>query len=133
MSIKENKSLVKRSFDLLMRKDEAFFDLLTRDYIGHYGDRDLSLEEEKNLDHAFLAAFSDAVATIGDMVAEGDKVAYRVTWRATHTGEFMGIAPTGKKIKLMYSAIFRISGGKLAEWWGVGEDLYQQLGAIPKQ
>ena len=81
--------------------------------------------------YAMKYAFSNASATIEDIIAEGDKVAYRITWEMTHTGEFMGITPTGKKIKLTYPAIVRISGGKIAEWWGTGDTLMQQLGALP--
>ena len=68
-------------------------------------------------------------------VAEGDKVAIRVTWRGTHKGEFMGIAPTGNKIEMTNTLIFRIAVGKLAENWATIDELrlMQQLGVIPKQ
>ena len=83
----------------------------------------------------YFAAFPDASATIEDMVAEGDKVAVRVTWRATHKGEFMGITPTGKQIEMTNTLIFRIADGKLVENWATIDELrlMRQLGVIPEQ
>jgi predicted ester cyclase len=73
--------------------------------------------------------------TIEDMVAESDKVVVRFTYRGTHTGELMGVAPTGKKVSQAGINIFRIAGGKVAEAWAVHDTfgLMQQLGAIPSQ
>lgn len=45
-----------------------------------------------------FAAFPDTHFTIEDMLAEDDRVATQVVWRATHQGEFGGIAPTGKPV-----------------------------------
>jgi predicted ester cyclase len=44
----------------------------------------------------------------------------------------MGISPTGKKIKFAGIGIFKVSGGRLAEAWGISDTygLMQQLGAI---
>jgi predicted ester cyclase len=46
------------------------------------------------------AAFPDAKATIEDLVAVGEKLAYRVTVDATHQGQFQDLTPTGKRIWL---------------------------------
>ena len=52
---------------------------------------------------------------------------------ATHSGEFMGIAPTGKRVEMRAMTLYRISDGKVREiYWNF--DLYgllQQIGAIP--
>jgi predicted ester cyclase len=64
------------------------------------------------------------------MISEGDKVLARTTDSATHTGEFMGIAPTGKTVKFGELHLFRIKEGKIAEYW-IQEDflwMNQQLG-----
>ncbi len=83
---------------------------------------------------AFHAAFPDGHLTIDQMIAEGDTVATRLTFHGTHTHEFMGIAPTGKKVTVPALDMARYEDGKLVEHWG-GPDqmsLLQQLGVIPK-
>jgi predicted ester cyclase len=82
---------------------------------------------------AFHAAFPDGYLSIDQMIAEGDTVATRLTFRGTHTGAFMGIPPTGKKVTVPALDMARYADGKLAEHWG-GPDqmsLLQQLGVIP--
>ena len=59
------------------------------------------------------------------------KVAVSRTWRGTHKGEHMGIAPTGKEARISGIEILRIVGGKIAEEWSESDWLgfLQQLGA----
>ena len=81
----------------------------------------------------FRSAFPDFKATIDDIIAEGDKVVIRQTFSGTHKGEFMGIAPTGKRVSFGVMDIVRIAGGKFVEHWGQMDSMgmMQQLGAIP--
>jgi predicted ester cyclase len=66
----------------------------------------------------FLRRFlPDVQLTIEDQVAEGDRVATRVTFRGTHTGETDGLAPTGKEVEIRGIAIDRLAGGKVVEMW----------------
>jgi len=83
----------------------------------------------------FYEAFPDAQGIVEQMIAEGDRVAVRVTWRGTHMGKWMDIAPTGNKLNITNTAIFRIAEGKLAEIWATTDTLrfMQQLGAIPSR
>ena len=74
-------------------------------------------EGTKRLVSMILAAFPDAHYTLEDIVAEGDKVAYRWSARATHKGEFMGIAATGKQGTVRGTTIVRIMNGKFQEAW----------------
>jgi predicted ester cyclase len=79
------------------------------------------------------SAFSEMKVTIEDAVAEGDKVAMRFSLTGKHTGEMMGIAPTGKMIHLTASGIFKVVDGKATDNW-VNFDalgLLQQLGVVP--
>src|SRR3974377_331592 len=46
----------------------------------------------------YRTAFPDLTATVEDMVAEGDEVAYRLTFHGTHSGEMMSIPATGKQV-----------------------------------
>ena len=66
--------------------------------------------------------FPDLSITVEEVMAEGDRVAARVTMRGTHRGEFQGIAPTGKRVEVKAIDMFRISGGKIVEHWGHADD-----------
>jgi predicted ester cyclase len=79
------------------------------------------------------AAFPDWHRTIEDIIAEGDKVVIRFTFRATHKGEYQGVPATGKQVKETGILIFRIASGKIVEVWEEADELgfMRQLGAIP--
>jgi predicted ester cyclase len=80
-----------------------------------------------------FAGFPDITNTLDEIVAEDDLVAVRWTARGTHTGEFMGLAPTGKAIQLSAITMERVVDGKRVEGWAVADQLglMRQLGAIP--
>jgi steroid delta-isomerase-like uncharacterized protein len=82
---------------------------------------------------AFRAAFPDLEVTVGEMIAEDDKVAYRITWTGTHTGEFMSIPATGKRVTVTETHIDQIANGKLVRHDGDMDQMgmLQQLGVIP--
>ena len=82
----------------------------------------------------FRGAFPDLEFVAEDMIAEGDKVAARITVRGTHKGPFLDIAPTGKQVSVNAIDIFRFANGKIVEHWGVMDQMsmMQQLGAIPQ-
>jgi hypothetical protein len=80
-----------------------------------------------------LRVYPDIHLTVEDLIAEGDKVVGRTTVTATHQGEFMGVAPTGKSVTYNEIFIFRFAGGRVVETWGV-VDVYsqmKQIGVIP--
>ena len=136
MSAEENKALWQRYIEELDKGNMAIIDqLVAPNCVSHYPDGlDISgLDAIKEQTAKFYTAFPDFQHVIEDMIAEGDKVATRFTDRGTHKGEFMGIAPTGKKVSFTAIGICRITEGKLVEAW-VDYDalgLLQQLGAVP--
>ncbi|MFF7353469.1 MULTISPECIES: ester cyclase [Streptomyces] len=78
------------------------------------------------------AAF-DFTFTVEDVLAQGDRACARWTWNATHTGDFMGIAATGRNVTMTGMTLFRFTDhGKIAEtWWQHDQlGLMQQLGAL---
>jgi steroid delta-isomerase-like uncharacterized protein len=81
----------------------------------------------------FHAAVPDLRITIEDMVAEGEKVAVRRSYRGTHQGPLFGVPATGRPIEIGGLSIFRIVDGKIAEHWELLDRLalLQQLGAVP--
>ena len=77
----------------------------------------------------FRAAFPDLTVEINEQVAENDLVVTRKAFYATHRGLFMGIAATGKKIKIDTIDIIRLRNGKYVEHWAVRDmmSVMQQL------
>ena len=63
------------------------------------------------------AAFPDYEFAAHQVVADGDLVAVRATFRGVHKGEFAGIAPTGKNVSGEVMIFYRINDGRIAEHW----------------
>ena len=86
-----------------------------------------------NVIESCRAAFGGLAVTIESMTADGDLVTARFTARGTHTGEFMGVPPTGRPITMTGIEIFRLEDGKIAELWGEANlmGLAAQLGILP--
>jgi predicted ester cyclase len=66
-----------------------------------------------------FAAFPDLTATVDHVVASGDRVMVFATWRGHFTGLSRGRKPTGKRLLMHTSDVFRLAGGKVAEHWEV--------------
>jgi predicted ester cyclase len=82
------------------------------------------------------SAFSEARWQADDFIAYGDKFAVRVTFSGRHTGDFLGIAPTGKQVKVQHLHFYRVAGGQAAEHWGARDELslLRQIGVFtPEQ
>jgi predicted ester cyclase len=140
MSTEENKTLIRRVYEECNKGQEATMAVLEEHYVpnwvahgtGAFPDMDRATAKQMML--AFYTAFPDMQWVMEDLIAEGDKVVSRYTFRGTHQGEFMGIAPTGKRVSFTGIEIDRIKDGKFVEAW-FDEDhlgLMQQLGVIPQ-
>ncbi len=81
----------------------------------------------------WLTGFPDLRFTVEQMIAEGDQVVTRSVMRGTHTGTWLGLAPTGKRVSIRMMVMQRIENGKIAEDWVLVESLglLQQLGLVP--
>jgi predicted ester cyclase len=84
---------------------------------------------------AIRAAFSIDALTDDDIVAAGDKVAIRWSFRGTHVGEIFGVPATGRRISFEGLDLFRIANGKIQEFWSAYDtlSLAHQVGAINDQ
>lgn len=88
----------------------------------------------KQLIRMHHTAFSDFRCTTEDIFAAGDRVVNRWSWTGKHTGEHMGIKPTGKPCTLTGISIHRLEEGRIAEQWHETDSLglLRQLGALPQ-
>jgi steroid delta-isomerase-like uncharacterized protein len=135
MSTEENKALDRRSYEEFNKHNWAGVEEdLAPDYVVHFPGADMDVAGMKQLTTALWTAFPDAHVVVEDLIAEGDKVVSRATFRGTHQGEFMGIPPTGKQVSCTGIDIERIEAGKFVEGWANWDELglMQQLGAIPQ-
>jgi steroid delta-isomerase-like uncharacterized protein len=132
----QNKALVRRVIEeVYNRGNLALVDeLSTSDLVIHLTSQEIrGREGAKEYVAALRAAFPDLHMTIEDQIAEGDRVVTRWTARATHRGEFQGISPTGRQVRVAGTDIDRIADGKAVECWSHVDELgiMQQLGTIP--
>jgi predicted ester cyclase len=81
----------------------------------------------------YRGAFPDGRTTVEAVIAEGDKVVHRWTFRGTHRGELMGIPLTDNQVTITGTTLDRVSGGKMEEEWNNFDQLgmLQQLGVAP--
>src|SRR5271156_4137535 len=68
-----------------------------------------------NLLRGFLGALPDLHAEEQDIVANGDTVALRFVVEATHEGDLLGIAPTGRRVRWDAVDVYRLKDGKISE------------------
>ena len=99
---------------------EKFF---TSDVIVHSlapgGEDGTGTDYLKGLAKGLMEAFPDAHLTVEDVVREGDKLSARVTVEGTHKGDFAGIKPTGRTVKVQNFAVYRLRGDKICEVWSL--------------
>ncbi len=137
MSTEENKAAIRRSWEEVMNKGNLAVadEIMATNYVFHGpgGVEANGPEGFKQFITIFRTAFPDIHCTIHDMVAEGEKVVSHFTLQGTHRGEYMGIAPTGKKVTIVGIVIHRFAGGKEVEATGSYDSLamMQQLGVVP--
>jgi steroid delta-isomerase-like uncharacterized protein len=135
MAGEANKALVGRFVETFWNRGDmsAIGDSMATDAIIHQPEVG-STDGLAAFNRTLRAAFPDWHSTLEEMVAEGDTVAERWTGRGTHSGEFQGIAPTGRQVEVPGVVFYRIRDGKIVEFRGSFDALrmLQQLGAIPQ-
>lgn len=90
-------------------------------------------EFQDNWQRPFQAAFSDKVCIDEGRIFQGEWGASFGRQEAVHTGKFMGIEPTNKRVEIRYMDFWKVVDGKIVDNW-VNVDLayvMQQLGVDP--
>jgi steroid delta-isomerase-like uncharacterized protein len=79
------------------------------------------------------SALPDVHIRIEDAIVQGGKAVVRVVLEGTHLGQGLGLPPTGHRVLVTGTVIFRIESGQIAEAWNNWDQLglLRQLGAIP--
>jgi len=131
----ENKIIVRRLYEEVWnkRKLEVVDEVISPSHALHdpnVSGSQMGPEAYRQQVTRFTTAFPDLRFAIEDIVSEEDKLVVCWTISGTHKGEFMGIAPTGKKVSVEGITINHIGQGKILDshisWDALG--LLRQLG-----
>jgi len=117
-----NKAIVQRMIDEVMNQQNmgVIDEVFAADYLMHDPAWPMEVkgpEGFKQWTGMMLEPYFSDSYTSAEMTAEGDKVAVYWSWSGTHTGEFMGIPPTGRHIAITGTSIHRFADGKFVESW----------------
>jgi len=122
-----NKAMVRSMVEAINARDEGIF--VEKMFSPRAGRR------VKRLFAEFRAAFPDWHEEIVELVAEGNTVAGRFRCSGTHRGEFLGEAPTGKRMEVEEVFFLRVEEGKFVDFWALEDSLnrMRQLGLLPSR
>lgn len=117
--------------------EKIWDELMSADVIHYFNSQAepiVGLEANTAFNASLFRGFPDIKHRIEDVIAEGEKVVYRTTLEGTHTGEFLGIPPTGKSTKINDFTLLWIANGKIVEWWYECNllEVMKQLGLMPE-
>ena len=126
MSTETNKEMVRRFFDERWNHGnlDVYDELLAPS---------LDIAGEKEWARSMYAALGNIQLTILGLLAEGDQVAVHWQFTATHQGNFLGVAATGKPVTYQGIALLRIVDGKIVDdiaYWD-NLSILRQLGVDP--
>ena len=124
MSTKRNKELSRRWFEEVwnQRRSDTIDELLAADGIAHGLASDGSGPRNgptafRSFWGPFCGAFPDLRISVDDVIAEGDKVAVRISFAGTHAGDHLGAPATGNAVAATGLILMRWSDGQIAEAW----------------
>jgi steroid delta-isomerase-like uncharacterized protein len=130
----QNKALAQRFYEEVFNKKnvDVIDELFAPDFVDHNAmpGQAPGTNGIKDVFAALFRGLPDLRITIQELVAERDIVVARFSGTATHTGELMGAAPTGKTVTMRGMDMIRIKNGKAIEVWHEGDDavMMMQLG-----
>jgi steroid delta-isomerase-like uncharacterized protein len=140
MSAKENVKLVRRWFQEVWNEGrlQAIHDLLAVDAVG-IGEAEQGVTihgpaEFVPFVERIRGAFPDINVVVEDAFGARDKVAARWSATMTHQGDHLGIAATGKPVRITGTTIVRLRNGQIIEAWDNWDQmaLMQQIGAFER-
>lgn len=133
-AVAANEAVARRYVALLNEQQfDRLPEVLASDFKLQLGVDALDRAQTIDVARSVFTSFPDFKLTIDDVIAVGDRVVLRITNTGTHSGEFQGIAPTGRKFVIGQITIFRVAGGQIVEAWEQADlaGLLQQIQAAP--
>lgn len=121
----DNKALVRRHLEEAISRNhpELWDEIMEEGFVLHHPMVQPGRANYAESVELLRAGFPDLREEIVDLIAEGDRVVARYIERGTHTGEFFGLAPSGRSYEKHGFALYRVAEGRLAEVWVQEDDL----------
>jgi steroid delta-isomerase-like uncharacterized protein len=138
MSTSANVKELMRRFENAMnaRRLDLLDELISPDVVRHCeatpGLVVTNLDQLKDFLKADAAVFPDNKQTFEHILVDGDMAAVWATYEGTQMGQMGPFPPSEKHAKFSFSGIFRVSEGKIAQWWVTWDNLtiLRQLGHL---
>lgn len=134
-----NKAIARRTWEEIFPACdvEALASTTDQDVVAHgrRPDEPAGFEGVKRTMLWLAQVFSDQRWEVHQVLGDGDLVAVRATHHGRHTGDLMGIPPTGREVSYDYVHILRFRDDKAIEHWSVRDDMamMRQLGVMPER
>lgn len=125
-----NKALIRLLFEeAIHRGNLAIVDqVFSADFVDHSTpEQPAGPQGVKDYFTLIRTGFPDMRVALDDVIAEGDRVAVRTTWRGTHLGTYEGVAPTGRQAARTLIQVFRMIDGRIVEEWNEGGGLLDSV------
>ncbi len=117
-TLEQNKRLVRRHYEeVLSQKRLSIIEDLYADSIQIGDEGNMPRAQFSEMAGMMTTIFPDIQVTVRDQMAEGDKVVSRWTATGTHQGDFLGMAPTGKRVTVKAIHIHQIKEGRICALW----------------
>jgi steroid delta-isomerase-like uncharacterized protein len=112
-----------------------FAKLVSESYVNHNPNVEPGLTGLVAFMKHWFDTLSDTRVVVEDAFAAGDRVVGRYTYRARHTGSFVGVPASGADITMRSIDIWRFENDRFVEHWDELNllDVFQQMGSIPMQ
>jgi predicted ester cyclase len=131
-----NKDTMRRFYDSISAGETSIVDeVLAEDFVEHdeFPGIPQSREGVKQFFEMSRSAFPDLQLRMLHLVEEGDVCVGHGLFEGTHEGDFMGVAPTGRRVSVPIADVVRFGDdGRAVEHWGVTDTgmMMQQLGVV---
>jgi predicted ester cyclase len=131
-----NKDTMRRFYDSISAGETSIVDeVLAEDFVEHdeFPGIPQSREGVTQFFEMSREAFPDLQLRMLHLVEEGDVCVGHGLFEGTHEGDFMGVAPTGKRVSVPIADVVRFGDdGRAVEHWGVTDTgmMMQQLGVV---
>ena len=134
--LEENKAVVRRIIDdvFVAGRSDAVDELVADDFAAHTrGAMARGRDGLKQAMERVARGLADVSMTVEDVIAEGDRVAVRLTSHARQVGQFMGMPPSEREYTIEEIHVFRVRDGRITEHWHQADfvGMMKQLGALP--